>query len=122
MKRGTSSNARSQAKRTRERKRESQGSAAYMEAVRGTGCIVPRLGLVGGGTPCSGRMTFSHLDKANRPSHSWQRTVCMCWHHHLDEFELLPSKFCREYDLPLTVLAEEAERNVQQFGHLVTGA
>ena len=115
---GKSTNAKRQRARTLARKALAQGSPSYMDAVRSTGCVVSRLATKPG-TPCDGRMTFSHLEKTNRPEHSWRRAVGMCFHHHLDEFEGNVERFCDTYGLPFLVLVGEANRNAELFGHLV---
>ncbi len=120
MEPGRSSNAKSQRRRARLKKQQSQGSPAYMSAVRGTGCVVPRLSTERfHGTDCDGRPTFSHLEKARRPEHHWSRTVCMCFHHHLDEYEGNVEWFCDTYGIPFGELEAEAARLVVEFGHLV---
>ncbi len=118
MKRGTSRNAKSQAKRARARKQQSQGSSAYMAAVRGTGCILARVGTPGGPKPCDGPIEFSHLEKSGHEDHHWTRAVAKCRQHHM-EYEGRRDWWCQRYGIAFIVLLIDSERNVQQFGHLV---
>jgi hypothetical protein len=109
-------------KRARVRKATRQarklGNSEYVAAVHATGCVVPRLATKPG-TPCEGRMTFSHLEKANRTRHGWRRAVAMCFHHHLNEFEGKVEAFCDRYGILFQVLEGEAARNVDLYGGLV---
>ncbi len=104
--------------RAKQRKAKKYGSAKYIEAIHASGCVVARLAATPQ-TPCSGYITFSHLEKSNRERHGWRRAVGMCFHHHLNEFEGKVADFCKDNGLPFAILEAEAQRLVEEFGHLV---